>query len=71
MNLINEDTHICDLNLYKTIFQNWCLIDVLHSSTLDTKDFGITPPNADTLSGAFLPPNDLENDPKNLLFAIA
>ena len=27
MNLINEDKHICDLNLYETIFQNWWLID--------------------------------------------
>ena len=33
MNLINEDTHICDLNLYQTIFQNVCLIDRLSSIT--------------------------------------
>ena len=33
MNLINEDTHICDPNLYETIFQNVCLIDGLSSIT--------------------------------------
>ena len=33
MNLINEDTHNCDLNLYETIFQNVCLIDNLSSMT--------------------------------------
>ena len=57
MNLINEDTHTCDLNLYETIFQNWCLIDELNSMTPDT-EFGVTPPNANTSSEAFLPPND-------------
>ena len=65
MNLINEDTHVCDLNLYKTIFQNWCLIDELNSVTPDTKDFGVPPPNANTSSEAFLPPNDSEDESKN------
>ena len=29
MNLINEDTHFRDLDLYETIFQNWCISDKL------------------------------------------
>ena len=44
MNLVNEDTHICDLNLYETIFQNWCLIDSLSSMT--------PPPDANASSDA-------------------
>ena len=62
MNPINEDTHFCDLNLYKTIFQNWCLIDEINSMTPDTKDIGVTPPNTNTFSEAFLPPNDSEDE---------
>ena len=68
MNPINEDTHICDLNLYETIFQNWCLIDELHSMTPDMNDYGVTPPNVNTSSVAFLPPNHSGGDPKSPLF---
>ena len=68
MNPINEDTHICDPNLYETIFQNWCIIDELNSMTPDTKKFGVTPPNANTSSEAFLPPNDSEDESKKLIF---
>ena len=63
-----KDTHICDLNLYETIFQNWCFIDELNSMTPDKKDFGVTPPNANTSSEAFPFSNNGENDPKNLSF---
>ena len=58
MNLINEDTHICNLNLYKTIFQNWCLIDELNS---------LTPtPDADALSEASKNPSFTDNDSTHL-----
>ena len=48
MNLINEDTHICDLNLYETIFQNLCLVDSLSATTPDTNDYGVAPPTVIT-----------------------
>ena len=44
VNLINEDTHICDLNLYETIFQNVCLIDSLSAMTPDTNNHGVALP---------------------------
>ena len=33
MNPIDEDTHFCDLDLYETIYQSWCIIDNFHSMT--------------------------------------
>ena len=59
MNPLNEDTHFCDLNLYETKFQNWCIIDQINSMTPDTKDFGVAPPNADTFSAASTPSKNL------------
>ena len=67
-NLINEDIHIRDLNLYETIFQNWCLIDKLHAMTPDTNDYGVTPPNVNTSSVAFLPPSDSSTNPNITYF---
>ena len=68
MNLIKEGIHICDLNLYETMFQNWCLIDSLSSMTPDTNDYGVIPPNVNTSSVALPLPNNGGNDPKNLFF---
>ena len=53
MNPINEDTHFCDLDLYETIFQNWCIIDEINSMTPDTSNFSVTPPNVNMSSEAF------------------
>ena len=36
--------------------------------TPDTKDFSVTPPNANTFSEALLPPNDSEDESKNPSF---
>ena len=55
MNLINDDTHICGLNLYETIFQNWCITESLNVVTPDTAVDRVTPLNANTSSEASTP----------------
>ena len=66
MNLINEDTHICDPNLYQTIFQNVCLIDSLSATALDTNNHGVAPPNANHSNGALRPSKDPSFTDSNL-----
>lgn len=58
MNTIDEDedTHIYGLDLYKTIFQNWCIMESLNSMTPDTSNLSVAPSNADTFSEASRPP---------------
>ena len=44
-NTERNDTHICDLDLYETVFQNWCITDQLNLS-------GVTSPDANASSKA-------------------
>ena len=52
MNPMNEDTHICDLNLYETMFQTWCITESPNMVTPDTAINCVAPPNANTFSEA-------------------
>ena len=65
MNLINKDTHIYDLDLYETIFQNWCIIDKITSMTPDTPNISVASPNADTSSAAFHLLDNCRDNPKS------
>ena len=67
-NLINEDTHFCDLNLYQTIFQNVCLIDSLSARAPDTSNHGVAHSNTITSGEVFLPVTHSENEPKTYNF---
>ena len=61
MNLINEDTHICDLSLYQTIFQN-----------MEYQTYNFTGSDLESTSDQGLPIKDLfGHPPKNLFFTLA